>query len=406
MRPHAQDLQQRLAPQGGNMGRRVETAPPPASAPADYSSLQHVGGSSSLRNASPPHDYHRPHPQGGEHQRGIEGQPPAQETAWQNVYRPSYHSEAQYGSMGPAGGGMTHLAPQYYMAPHIQGGGREPSNSSGGSGRDHSPPMAPPREDQRSQGFGEVPSASFGMAPPMQNGMQLPADLLMNPHLAMFNMPPGVLPLGIPPGMPPALAAGLMGQIPFPPFFQNMLNPQMIRPPISVPTPPPPHAPVQNHPPVAPAQFSPPPPVTGAHVSGPGAHVNGPPSVGVQPQPMWPVIQAGGERKMDQAERREAALSKFRQKRKDRCFAKKIRYASRKKLAEARPRIKGQFVRQKEWAAPEGGGQGEADEEELEEEEEEEDDADEEELEGQLPDISSSLNGSGDSRSAVNNGSR
>ncbi|TYJ07619.1 hypothetical protein E1A91_A11G017800v1 [Gossypium mustelinum] len=43
---------------------------------------------------------------------------------------------------------------------------------------------------------------------------------------------------------------------------------------------------------------------------------------------------------------REAALTKFRLKRKDRCFEKKVRYESRKKLAEQRPRVKGQFVRQ------------------------------------------------------------
>ncbi|KAK3023917.1 hypothetical protein RJ639_043460 [Escallonia herrerae] len=43
---------------------------------------------------------------------------------------------------------------------------------------------------------------------------------------------------------------------------------------------------------------------------------------------------------------REAALNKFRQKRKDRCFEKKVRYHSRKKLAEQRPRVRGQFVRQ------------------------------------------------------------
>ncbi|PKA64322.1 Two-component response regulator-like PRR95 [Apostasia shenzhenica] len=44
---------------------------------------------------------------------------------------------------------------------------------------------------------------------------------------------------------------------------------------------------------------------------------------------------------------REAALIKFRLKRKDRCFEKKVRYHSRKMLAEQRPRVKGQFVRQK-----------------------------------------------------------
>ncbi|XP_022722776.1 two-component response regulator-like APRR5 [Durio zibethinus] len=43
---------------------------------------------------------------------------------------------------------------------------------------------------------------------------------------------------------------------------------------------------------------------------------------------------------------REAALTKFRLKRKDRCYEKKVRYESRKKLAEQRPRVKGQFVRQ------------------------------------------------------------
>ncbi|KAJ7530831.1 hypothetical protein O6H91_03G124400 [Diphasiastrum complanatum] len=44
--------------------------------------------------------------------------------------------------------------------------------------------------------------------------------------------------------------------------------------------------------------------------------------------------------------RREAALNKFREKRKERCFEKKVRYQSRKKLAEQRPRVRGQFVRQ------------------------------------------------------------
>lgn len=49
---------------------------------------------------------------------------------------------------------------------------------------------------------------------------------------------------------------------------------------------------------------------------------------------------------------REAALTKFRMKRKDRCFEKKVRYESRKKLAEQRPRVKGQFVRQLQTGDP------------------------------------------------------
>ncbi|CAL5211334.1 unnamed protein product [Lathyrus oleraceus] len=43
---------------------------------------------------------------------------------------------------------------------------------------------------------------------------------------------------------------------------------------------------------------------------------------------------------------REAALTKFRLKRKERCFEKKVRYQSRKKLADQRPRVRGQFVKQ------------------------------------------------------------
>ncbi|KAK1379103.1 two-component response regulator-like PRR37 [Heracleum sosnowskyi] len=43
--------------------------------------------------------------------------------------------------------------------------------------------------------------------------------------------------------------------------------------------------------------------------------------------------------------RREAALHKFRQKRKNRCFDKKVRYQSRKKLAEERPRVKGHHIK-------------------------------------------------------------
>ncbi|KAK4792111.1 hypothetical protein SAY86_022546 [Trapa natans] len=51
-----------------------------------------------------------------------------------------------------------------------------------------------------------------------------------------------------------------------------------------------------------------------------------------------------------QSLQRKAALMKFRMKRKARCFEKKVRYESRKKLAEQRPRVKGQFVRQTTFA--------------------------------------------------------
>ncbi|OMO64191.1 hypothetical protein CCACVL1_21964 [Corchorus capsularis] len=55
---------------------------------------------------------------------------------------------------------------------------------------------------------------------------------------------------------------------------------------------------------------------------------------------------------------REAALTKFRLKRKDRCFEKKVRYQSRKRLAEQRPRVRGQFVRQVQNDTPVGDADG------------------------------------------------
>ncbi|XP_009389640.2 two-component response regulator-like APRR3 isoform X1 [Musa acuminata AAA Group] len=59
-------------------------------------------------------------------------------------------------------------------------------------------------------------------------------------------------------------------------------------------------------------------------------------------------VQNSGRKGLDcHLSPREAALIKFRLKRKDRCFEKKVRYQSRQKLAEQRPRVKGQFVRQK-----------------------------------------------------------
>ncbi|KAK8559991.1 hypothetical protein V6N13_061391 [Hibiscus sabdariffa] len=54
---------------------------------------------------------------------------------------------------------------------------------------------------------------------------------------------------------------------------------------------------------------------------------------------------SSSEVKPSKVDGREAALIKFRQKRKERCFDKKIRYVNRKTLAERRPRVRGQFVR-------------------------------------------------------------
>uniref|UniRef100_A0A803P9K5 Two-component response regulator-like APRR1 n=1 Tax=Cannabis sativa TaxID=3483 RepID=A0A803P9K5_CANSA len=79
-----------------------------------------------------------------------------------------------------------------------------------------------------------------------------------------------------------------------------------------------------------------------------------PVSVCLQPGQMptnhsWPSFgnSSSPEVKLNKVDRREAALIKFRQKRKERCFDKKIRYVNRKRLAERRPRVRGQFVRKK-----------------------------------------------------------
>lgn len=62
------------------------------------------------------------------------------------------------------------------------------------------------------------------------------------------------------------------------------------------------------------------------------------------------VFSSDGSKMIDhqRVSQREAALTKFRMKRKDRCYEKRVRYQSRKKLAEQRPRVKGQFVRRME----------------------------------------------------------
>lgn len=42
---------------------------------------------------------------------------------------------------------------------------------------------------------------------------------------------------------------------------------------------------------------------------------------------------------------RQAALERFRKKKANRCFVKKVRYQARKELAQQRPRYKGQFIK-------------------------------------------------------------
>ncbi|XWS60503.1 hypothetical protein CRYUN_Cryun07bG0041600 [Craigia yunnanensis] len=88
------------------------------------------------------------------------------------------------------------------------------------------------------------------------------------------------------------------------------------------------------------------------HVSGMASFPYYPVNMCVQPGQMptghsWPSFgnSSSSEVKLSKVDRREAALIKFRQKRKERCFDKKIRYVNRKRLAERRPRMRGQFVR-------------------------------------------------------------
>lgn len=115
-------------------------------------------------------------------------------------------------------------------------------------------------------------------------------------------------------------------------------------------------------------------------------HVGGMPSfpyypVGICLQPgqvptghhAWPSFggSSSTEVKANKVDRREAALIKFRQKRKERCFDKKIRYVNRKRLAERRPRVRGQFVRKGDGVNVDLNGQPSADYDDEEEDDEE-----------------------------------
>lgn len=89
------------------------------------------------------------------------------------------------------------------------------------------------------------------------------------------------------------------------------------------------------------------------NVSGMASYPYYPLNICLQPGQMpattnsWPSFgnSSTNEAQSNKLDRREAALIKFRQKRKERCFDKKIRYVNRKRLAERRPRVRGQFVR-------------------------------------------------------------
>nr|APM86403.1 putative zinc finger protein CONSTANS-like protein [Chrysanthemum lavandulifolium]APM86408.1 putative zinc finger protein CONSTANS-like protein [Chrysanthemum lavandulifolium] len=66
------------------------------------------------------------------------------------------------------------------------------------------------------------------------------------------------------------------------------------------------------------------------------------------------VLPAINNEKKFSAADREARVLRYKEKRKNRKYDKKIRYASRKAYAETRPRIKGRFVKQMESAAEDG----------------------------------------------------
>ncbi len=63
--------------------------------------------------------------------------------------------------------------------------------------------------------------------------------------------------------------------------------------------------------------------------------------------PMGPSLYEVGEPQVGRYSQREreARIARYRQKRADRCFTKKIKYESRKILADRRPRFKGRFAR-------------------------------------------------------------
>lgn len=151
-----------------------------------------------------------------------------------------------------------------------------------------------------------------------------------------------------PSGRPP------FGAIPGPPGMYMMGQPSVIMPP--------PHAPgahLFTHPPgavmmfappgAAPHPVMPPPPGMMMHSGHPG-HIVHPSVAPVKTETVTERKERIEREKQDlirefKKKTREAALVRFRQKRRERRFGKLIRYDCRKKLADARPRVKGRFVR-------------------------------------------------------------
>ncbi|KAF8089539.1 hypothetical protein N665_0502s0006 [Sinapis alba] len=93
----------------------------------------------------------------------------------------------------------------------------------------------------------------------------------------------------------------------------------------------------------------------------------------------WPQVgnPSPNEVRVSKLDRREEALLKFRRKRNQRCFDKKIRYVNRKRLAERRPRVKGQFVRKMNGVNVDLNGQPEPDSADYDDEEEEDEEEEE-----------------------------
>ncbi|KAJ0248788.1 Two-component response regulator-like APRR1 [Hirschfeldia incana] len=94
-------------------------------------------------------------------------------------------------------------------------------------------------------------------------------------------------------------------------------------------------------------------------------------------QPVGGNHPSPNEVRVTKLDRREEALLKFRRKRNQRCFDKKIRYVNRKRLAERRPRVKGQFVRKMNGVNVDLNGQPEPDSADYDDEEEEDEEEEE-----------------------------